>query len=79
MAFGWFVAGMVLLVLAVIAIAVLLFVFWIWMLIDCAKRAFKNDNEKVVWIIVIALLGFIGAAVYYFAVKINDGKINKKK
>ena len=51
------------------------------MLVDCAKRDFNKDNEKVVWIIVIALLGAIGAAIYYFVVKINDKdktKIKKK-
>jgi len=77
--FGGFIAGFMLLILFIIALAVFLFVFWILMLIDCAKRNFKNDNEKVVWIIVIALLGAIGAAIYYFVVKINDKKVSKKK
>ena len=80
MAIGGFMAGMALFVLAVIAIAVLAFIFWILMLIDCAKRNFKNDSEKVIWIIVIALLGAIGAAVYYFAVKVTDkNKVKKKR
>jgi len=79
MAIGSFAAGMMLFVLAVIAIAILAFIFWILMLIDCAKRNFKSDNEKVVWIIVIALLGAVGATIYYFAVKVNDKKIGKKK
>lgn len=79
-AIGGFMAGMALFVLAVIAIAVLAFIFWILMLIDCAKRNFKNDSEKVIWIIVIALLGAIGAAVYYFAVKVTDkNKVKKKR
>ncbi len=79
MAIGGFVAGIVLLVLAVIVIAILAFIFWILMLIDCAKRNFKNDSEKVVWIIVIALLGAIGAAIYYFAVKVNEKKSDKTR
>ena len=79
MVIGGFVAGMILLVLVIIALAILAFVFWILMLIDCAKRDFENDNEKVVWIIVIALLGVIGAAIYYFAVKLPDKKEIKKK
>ena len=79
MVIGGFVAGMILLVLVIIALAILAFVFWILMLIDCAKRDFENDNEKVVWIIVIALLGVIGAAIYYFAVKLADKKEIKKK
>ena len=79
-AIGGFMAGMILLVLAAIAIAIIAFIFWILMLIDCAKRNFKNDSEKVIWIIVIALLGAIGAAIYYFAVKINNkNKIKRKR
>ncbi len=56
-------------VLAAIALAVLLVVFWIWMIIDCAQRNFKKDNDKIVWILVIVLAGVIGAAIYYFVVK----------
>lgn len=79
-AIGGFMAGMALFVFAVIVIAILAFIFWIFMLIDCAKRNFKNDNEKVIWIIVIALLGAIGAAIYYFAVKLSDkNKVKKKR
>ena len=49
-------------------IALLCFVFWIVMLIDCVKRT-MNDTEKVVWILVIAITGFLGATIYYFVVK----------
>ena len=79
MAIGGFIAGMILLFLAMIAVIILMFVFWILMLIDCAKRNFKKDNEKVIWIIVIALLGALGAVIYYFVVKINDKKLEKIK
>jgi len=51
------------------AIAILTTVFWILMLVDAAKRKFKEENEKIVWILVIALTGIIGSIVYYFAVK----------
>ena len=77
--FGGFIARLMLLMLFIAALVVFLFVFWILMIIDCAKRNFKNENEKVVWIIVIALLGAIGAAVYYFAVKVKDKNIKKKR
>lgn len=76
---GIFVGGIILLVLLAIAVAVFLFVFWIKMIIDCAKRSFKGDSEKVVWILVIVLLGVLGAAIYYFAVKTEDKKAVKKK
>ena len=64
---GAFIGGIIFLILLAIALAVFLYVFWIIMIIDCAKRNFKGDSEKVVWILVIVLLGFLGAAIYYFA------------
>lgn len=41
-------------------------VFWIWMLIDCATKEPSTGNDKLIWILVIALTHLIGAAVYYF-------------
>jgi len=73
------IGGMIFLVLLIIALAIAGFAFWIWMIIDCAKRDFKQDNEKVVWIIVVVILGAIGAAIYYFAVKLQDKNKAKKK
>ena len=45
------------------------FVFWLFMLIDAAKHKFKKDDERIVWILVIALTGIIGALIYYFMVR----------
>jgi len=39
--------------------------FWIWMLIDCATKESSQGNDKIVWVIVIALTHFIGAAIYF--------------
>ncbi|MFA5020041.1 MAG: PLDc N-terminal domain-containing protein [Candidatus Pacearchaeota archaeon] len=55
--------------LLIIAGVVFLFVFWILMIVDCAKRKFKNDTDKIVWILVIVLAQVIGAVIYYFVVK----------
>jgi len=46
------------------------FIFWIWMLIDCAKSNLKS-TEKLVWILVIFFFHFIGALLYLIFVKIN--------
>ncbi len=54
-------------------------ILWIIMLIDCAKREFKNSNDKVLWILVIILAGAIGAVVYYFAVKKKNKKMPSVK
>jgi hypothetical protein len=40
-------------------------VFWIWMVVDCALNPSLTGTDKVVWIIVIIFLHFIGALIYY--------------
>ncbi len=50
--------------LLVLGVGVLGTVFWIWMLIDCATREPSTGNDKVVWILVIALTHWIGALIY---------------
>jgi TM2 domain-containing membrane protein YozV len=42
------------------------FVFWLWMLIDCVQREFPGPNDKVIWIIIIVLLSWVGALIYFF-------------
>lgn len=41
-------------------------VLWIFMLIDVMKREFKGKDEKLVWVLILALTGTIGAIIYYF-------------
>ena len=55
--------------LVLIGVAIFLFVFWILMIVDAAKRDFKKDSERVVWILILIFLGGLGAIIYYFAVK----------
>ena len=57
----------------------LVFAFWIWMIVDCAQRRFKNTTEKIIWIIVIFLGRWIGGLAYYLFVKhMNPHGISKK-
>jgi hypothetical protein len=45
-------------------------IFWLWMFIDCLKREnYKEENDKVVWVIVLLLASMIGAILYFFLVK----------
>lgn len=73
----WMGIFILLFVLIFIAVLVLAFIFWIFMIIDCAKRSFKDETEKIIWILVIVLVGLIGAVIYYFAVKAQDRKKQK--
>ena len=49
-----------------VVVGVLGTVFWIWMLIDCAVKEPAQGNDKLVWVIIILLTHFIGAAIYFF-------------
>ena len=41
-------------------------IFWIWMLIDFATKERNQDNEKIVWILIILLTHLLGALIYFF-------------
>jgi ABC-type multidrug transport system fused ATPase/permease subunit len=41
-------------------------IFWIWMLIDCLKNEDSDGNDKIIWILVIILMNWIGALIYFF-------------
>lgn len=43
-------------------IAVLCFIFWIVALVDCIK---SSNSNKLLWIIVIILLPFLGTLLYF--------------
>lgn len=50
-----------------VGICVLGTLFWIWMLIDCARNEPRKGNDRLVWILVIAITHLVGALIYYFA------------
>lgn len=45
------------------------FILWVVMLIDVSKREFPKPEDRTLWILVVALAGFVGAAIYYFSIK----------
>lgn len=59
----------ILFVIGIVALAIFLFVFWILMIVDCAKRNFKSEIEKVVWILILIFIHILGAIIYYFVIK----------
>jgi hypothetical protein len=69
----WMVFGFVFLWLLFMCLILLCTIFWVWMIIDCATRNMK-DNDKVVWILVLIFLSWLGATVYYFVIKRNAKK-----
>ncbi len=72
---GGIVAGVLVVYGIFLIVALALFVFWIFMLVDCLKRTnWKQESDKTLWIVILVVglvigLGGIAAIVYYFAVK----------
>ena len=62
-----------------VLIGIIAFILWIWMIVDAAKRRFRNDVEKVIWIVVVVLGGWLGALVYYIVIRsINPSGLFKR-
>jgi hypothetical protein len=57
----------ILFLLFFIALGVLASVFWIWMLIDAIQNPGLSGTERIVWVLVIIFLHFLGALIYFFA------------
>ncbi|RMG35178.1 MAG: hypothetical protein D6725_13055 [Planctomycetota bacterium] len=45
-------------------VGLLLFVFWIWVLVDCLVNEPSQGNEKIAWAVVILLGNLLGALLY---------------
>jgi len=41
--------------------------FWIWMIIDAATKEPAEEPNKIMWVLIVVLLHWLGAAIYYFA------------
>lgn len=47
-------------------IGVFLFIFWILMLVNAITNSRLSGTEKIVWVLVIIFLHFLGALIYFF-------------
>ena len=66
--FGFVIFGLMSIVFLVLV------VFWVLMIVDCAKRKFKNSTEKIIWILVIVFLKWFGAVVYFLVIPMYNRK-----
>lgn len=41
------------------------FAFWLWMLIHAIKNRALSDGERVVWVLVVIFLPFLGSVLYF--------------
>jgi len=40
--------------------------FWLWMLVDCAMNESDEGNTRLIWVLIIIFVHFIGAVLYFF-------------
>ncbi len=54
-----------LLVILVLATVLAFAGFWIYTVVDVVKSKFDDDSTKIVWLLVVILLGFLGSIIYW--------------
>ena len=69
LAFGFGGPFDLLILLFVFLIVALPTIFWIAEIVDVLRRDFYEPSNKLVWALVVILLHFLGAAIYYFVGK----------
>ena len=60
---------MIIFFLLLTAIPIALFIFWIVQLVDCVKREKFKHGSKLIWVLIIIFLSWLGAFIYYFVEK----------
>ena len=40
-------------------------IFWVWMIIDCATNEPNEGNDKLIWLLIIIFVNFLGALIYF--------------
>ena len=51
--------------LSLILICIALFAVWIWTLVDIIQSQFRDSNEKLLWVVLVILLPFLGTILYF--------------
>ena len=74
--FGSIVGGVfgLLVWLVMAALSLALFAFWLWMLIHAITNKGLGGAEKIVWVIVIIFLPFLGSLIYFFIGRPKGGR-----
>ncbi|HLP26090.1 MAG TPA: PLD nuclease N-terminal domain-containing protein [Acidobacteriota bacterium] len=58
--------------LLIIVAALAALAFWVWMILDCITQE-TDPTNKIAWLLVILIVGVIGAPLYFFVRKIPRG------
>ena len=45
-------------------ISLLATIFWIWCIVDIVRGQFKTETDKLIWLILVLVLPFMGTILY---------------
>ena len=53
-------------ILIIVALALVLAIigFWIYTIVDIVKSKFQDETTKIIWLLVVVLLGILGSLIY---------------
>lgn len=66
---GFWPGGMMNVSLLWLVLWVIALIFWVVMIIDVAQRRFRNNVEKIIWLIVVIFGFWVGALVYMIVIR----------
>ena len=54
-------------ILIIVALALLLasIGFWIYTIVDIVKSNFQDETTKIIWVLVVLLMGILGSFIYW--------------
>lgn len=53
------------------------FILWLLALVDVLRNNFKGQNEKLIWVLVVIFIPFLGPILYFFVGRKNRIKLNQ--
>ena len=66
-------------ILFVMAFVLAFVIFWIYTIVEIAKSKFSDESIKIIWLLIVILLGFIGSIIYWIFGRSNRILLNDKQ
>ena len=66
-------------ILIIVALTLVLAItgFWIYTIVEISRSKFNDDSSKIVWILVVVLIGILGSIIYWLFGRSNRLVVNE--
>ena len=65
------------LIIVALAFVLALIGFWIYTIVEISKSKFNDDSAKIVWLLVVILIGILGSLIYWIFGRANRVVVNE--